>query len=184
MEIERKYLLKYMPENLENYPHILIEQGYISTNPVIRIRKKVSAESKKYILTVKSSGLLARQEYELLLTSDEYNDLCNKVEGNIITKTRYNIPLSAIHNKPEVSKLKSSNSAGIDTEKLLLELDIFENKFKGLIMGEIEFPDKETADKYVMSDIFSKEVTYDTRFHNSRMSEMKADEITSFISSL
>ena len=29
MEIERKYLVKQLPENLGKYPHFVIEQGYL-----------------------------------------------------------------------------------------------------------------------------------------------------------
>lgn len=32
MEIERKYLLDQLPENLTSYPCKKIEQGYLSTN--------------------------------------------------------------------------------------------------------------------------------------------------------
>lgn len=34
MEIERKYLVKILPDHLEQYPCRQIEQGYLSTNPV------------------------------------------------------------------------------------------------------------------------------------------------------
>ena len=40
MEIERKYLVKQLPENLGKYPHFVIEQGYLCTKPTIRIRRK------------------------------------------------------------------------------------------------------------------------------------------------
>lgn len=33
MEIERKYLVKILPDHLEQYPCRQIEQGYLSTNP-------------------------------------------------------------------------------------------------------------------------------------------------------
>lgn len=163
MEIERKLLLNYLPENLDGYEHYLIEQGYISTTPVIRIRKKITATKAVYILTAKSSGLLKRQEFELELTEDEYNSLSKKVCGNIITKTRYLIPLDA---------------------SLTLELDCFSGAFEGLIMGEIEFNSEEQAKSYVPGDMFGAEVTYDTRFHNSTMSSMSKSEISDFITSL
>lgn len=50
MEIERKYLVKQLPENLGKYPHFVIEQGYLCTEPTIRIRRK----NNDYILTYKS----------------------------------------------------------------------------------------------------------------------------------
>ena len=34
MEIERKYLLDQLPENLTSYPCKKIEQGYLSTEPL------------------------------------------------------------------------------------------------------------------------------------------------------
>ena len=39
MEIERKYLIHSLPENLEQYPCKQIEQGYLNTDPVVRIRR-------------------------------------------------------------------------------------------------------------------------------------------------
>jgi hypothetical protein len=39
MEIERKFLLKELPSDLENYPVRHLEQGYLCTGPVVRIRK-------------------------------------------------------------------------------------------------------------------------------------------------
>lgn len=39
MEIERKFLIRQLPEHLEQYPCLQIEQGYLCTNPVVRIRK-------------------------------------------------------------------------------------------------------------------------------------------------
>ena len=42
MEIERKYLIEkeQLPENLSDYPFHRIEQGYLSTSPVVRIRRQ------------------------------------------------------------------------------------------------------------------------------------------------
>lgn len=48
MEIERKYLIDRLPENLEQYECKHIEQGYLNTDPVVRIRKS----NDKYTLTL------------------------------------------------------------------------------------------------------------------------------------
>ena len=72
MEIERKFLFHKLPDQLDTYPHYGIEQAYVTTNPVIRVRKKTlydaaSAVSDcQYVLTVKSSGMLAKQEFILI----------------------------------------------------------------------------------------------------------------------
>ena len=39
MEIERKYLIKKLPEDLAQYPHMEMEQAYLFTEPVVRVRK-------------------------------------------------------------------------------------------------------------------------------------------------
>ena len=38
MEIERKYLIKKLPEDLAQYPHMEMEQAYLCTEPVVRVR--------------------------------------------------------------------------------------------------------------------------------------------------
>ena len=40
MEIERKFTVKALPENLDSYPFHLIEQAYLNTDPVLRIRRQ------------------------------------------------------------------------------------------------------------------------------------------------
>ena len=39
MEIERKFIVHNLPDNLDSYPHSEIEQGYLCMEPVIRIRR-------------------------------------------------------------------------------------------------------------------------------------------------
>ena len=67
MEIERKFLIRQLPEHLEQYPCLQIEQGYLCTNPVVRIRK----QDDSYFLTYKSDRyeqlkycIRTRQKYE------------------------------------------------------------------------------------------------------------------------
>ena len=88
MEIERKYLIDELPENLDDYPFRHLEQGYLATAPVVRIRK----DNDKYELTYKSKGLMVREEYNLPLTEDAYRHLRTKIDGRLISKKRYMIP--------------------------------------------------------------------------------------------
>ena len=88
MEIERKYLIKKLPEDLAQYPHMEMEQAYLCTEPVVRVRK----EGADYVLTYKSKGLMVREEYNLQLTKESYEHLLGKADGTVITKTRYRIP--------------------------------------------------------------------------------------------
>ncbi|MCR5149520.1 MAG: CYTH domain-containing protein [Eubacterium sp.] len=157
MEIERKFLVKYLPENLDTCKKSEIIQGYISTHPVIRIRRS----NERYILTVKSDGLMEREEFEMPLTEEQFVNLSKKVEGNIISKTRYKIPDGS----------------------LTIELDIFHEKFDGLFYAEVEFPDKETAEAYTPPAFFGREVTNEGIYHNSSLTTMSDKEIKDFLAS-
>ena len=91
MEIERKFIPASIPEEFLQDQCYLLEQAYVQTSPVIRVRQKATitdgqAIDPQYILTVKSSGMMTRQEFELPLTAKEYNELLAKADGNIITE--------------------------------------------------------------------------------------------------
>ncbi|MFR1255477.1 MAG: hypothetical protein ACLSCU_04510 [Eubacterium sp.] len=96
MEIEKKYLVKKLPENLETYPFNQLEQCYLCVDPVVRIRRRDDA----YILTYKSrlgldqnqDNLCVAHEFEGPLTREAYESLKEKREGEPVTKTRYKIP--------------------------------------------------------------------------------------------
>ena len=82
MEIERKFTVRTLPVNLDSYPCRIIEQAYLNTDPVVRIRR----EDDSYYLTYKGKGLLAREEYNLPLNEESYYHLREKADGNIISK--------------------------------------------------------------------------------------------------
>ena len=88
MEIERKYLVSGIPDNIDSYPCRFIEQGYLNTAPVVRVRR----DNDNYYLTYKGGGMMAREEYNLPLNKEAYEHLIKKADGNIITKKRYEIP--------------------------------------------------------------------------------------------
>lgn len=151
MEIERKFLVTRLPEALDQYPFHQIEQGYLCTQPVVRIRR----QDEEYYLTYKSGGLMAREEYNLDLTREAYEHLRQKVDGNIIRKKRYCIPCS---------------------ESLMVELDIFEGTFEGLILAEVEFSSIEEAECFQPLPWFSEEVTWSSKYHNSTLSKADPQE--------
>ena len=147
MEIERKYLIHTLPENLENYPHRIIEQGYLSTEPVVRIRR----DNDEYILTYKSKGLMVREEYNLPLTKDSYMHLREKIDGRLIIKKRYLIPLS---------------------NEFTIELDIFGGDLAPLMLAEVEFPNETSANSFTPPKWFGEDVTFSGEYHNSRLSQI------------
>lgn len=163
MEIERKFTVTRLPENLQSYPCHLIEQAYLNTDPVVRIRR----EDDSYYMTYKGKGLLAREEYNLPLNEASYYHLREKADGNIISKKRYVIPID----HPEFdATYTSSDHFFVDQISLSVELDIFEAPFAPLIIAEVEFPHKEMAEAFLPLDWFSQDVTNDPAYHNSNLS--------------
>lgn len=167
MEIERKFTVKELPANLKAYSCHIIEQAYLNTDPVVRIRR----QDEEYYLTYKGKGLLAREEYNLPLNEQSYYHLRTKADGNIISKKRYVIPIAHPEFTPTyVSKHLSDSGKSADPIGLCVELDIFDAPFAPLIIAEVEFPDKEMAEAFLMLDWFSQDVTNDPAYHNSNLS--------------
>ena len=148
MEIERKFLIKKenLPENLEQFSSHRIEQGYLCTSPIVRIRR----QDDEYILTYKSKGLMSREEYNLPLTKDAYEHLKQKADGIVISKTRYLIP---------------------EKNGLTIELDVFHEVYEGLLLAEVEFSSEEEANSYVAPEWFGEDVTFSSEYHNSTLSK-------------
>lgn len=164
MEIERKYLLKSLPSNLEQYDHMELEQGYLCTNPVVRVRR----EDDQYILTYKGKGLLCREEANLPLTAEGYAHLREKADGIIIRKTRYLIPLDGkeVRYHTDGSKIHSGT---------LAELDVFHGEYEGLTLVEVEFDSVEQANAFVPPEWFGEDVSETGLYQNSRLAEKKQE---------
>lgn len=156
MEIERKFLVRTLPEDLNRYSFHLIEQGYLCTDPVVRIHR----QDEEYYLTYKGKGLMCREEYNLPLNQEAYEHLKEKTDGNLISKKRYLIPLT-----------DPGLTGGIPN--LCIELDLFQAPFESLVIAEVEFPDEESARRFLPPVWFGKEVTMDGHYHNSYLSQMQ-----------
>lgn len=159
MEIERKFTVKKLPDHLSQYPCRIIEQAYLNTDPVVRIRR----QDDDYYLTYKGRGLMAREEYNLPLNEPSYYHLRDKADGNVISKKRYVIPIAH-------PTFMSDCIDNIDQISLSVELDIFEEPFAPLVIAEVEFPSEETARAFVPLDWFDQDVTDDPSYHNSNLS--------------
>lgn len=145
MEIEKKYLIHKLPNDLETYPRKKIQQAYLCTDPVVRIRK----QDEEYILTYKGKGLMVREEYNLPLNQEAYEHLLQKADGIILTKTRYFLPLP---------------------QGLTIELDVFDAPYENLRLAEVEFSSEEEANSFVPPEWFGEDVTFSKKYHNSVLS--------------
>ena len=147
VEVERKFLVTVPPEDLDRYPRRRIEQAYLCTEPVLRVRRK----DETYFLTYKGPGLLAREEYEFPLTEETYRHLLEKADGNRIAKDRYELPCGPY----------------------TIELDVFDPPFAPLVLAEVEFPGEAEALAFQPPAWFGIEVTYDPAYTNAALSRRK-----------
>ena len=145
MEIERKFLVNELPSDLNCYKHRTIEQGYLCTEPVVRVRR----DGEEYVLTYKSKGFMSREEYNLPLTKESYQHLIQKADGRIITKERYCNPYL----------------------NYTIELDVFAGELAPLVLAEVEFDSEDEALVFTAPEWFGEDVTYSSEYHNSTLSK-------------
>ena len=145
-EIERKFLVKELPADLENYPHSAIMQGYliITDNDIeVRIRKK----GDKYFETVKAGSGLVRKESEKEIPKEMFWDHWPLTEGKRVEKVRYDIEYGG----------------------KLIELDIYSGELEGLAVAEVEFDSEQESVSFEPPSWFGEEVTHDERYKNKNL---------------
>lgn len=145
MEIERKFLLSRIPHHLGNPKKAVLFQSYLVTqdNIEVRIRQRVYLSNSNFKLCFKGSGDLCREEIELEISSEKYNELCRLVNGNPIHKDYY----------------------AFDLDGHILECSIVDSELDTtFIYAEIEFNSIEESEKFVMPDFCIKEITYDKEY--------------------
>ncbi|MDE6852875.1 MAG: CYTH domain-containing protein [Lachnospiraceae bacterium] len=152
MEIEQKYRIRVLPD-VSGCEKLEMEQGYLCTDPVVRIRKS----NDSFILTYKSRAGIElsdaqaqiNQEVELPLTEESYLHLREKADGYLISKTRYKIPLPDGHTG---------------------ELDVFHGRLEGLVFIEVEFAQEQDMAEFQPPEWFGENVSRDRRYSNSFLS--------------
>ena len=145
-EIERKFLLRQLPDQLKRSRHSIIEQGYLATEPAgrqVRLRKK----GKRASLTFKVGRGAHREEREIRLSPKQFAALWPGTAGRRLRKVRYDIPW----------------------KNLVIEIDVYRGRHAGLVVAEVEFPDRVTCRKFKPPSWFGREVTGEKRYSNVRL---------------
>ena len=145
-EIERKFLLKRLPEKLKQARRCVIAQGYLAAEPGgrhVRLRKKGKTAS----LTFKVGRGAHREEREIKLSPKQFAALWPATLGRRLYKLRYEMPW----------------------KNFLIEIDIYRRKHKGLVVAEVEFPDRTACRKFKAPAWFGREVTGNKRYSNVRL---------------
>jgi len=145
-EIERKFLAKELPPEIDRYPNSEIIQGYlmITENDIeVRVRKRGG----RCWHTVKSGKGLIRKEAEKEITEQQFFEYWPQTEGKRVEKVRYDIEL----------------------ENFLIELDIYSGDLAGLVVAEVEFDSEEESSHFEQPEWFGEEVTHDERYKNKNL---------------
>jgi CYTH domain-containing protein len=138
-EIEKTYLAKYLPKDLKKFRKVEICDIYLpksSPHPVMRLRK-IGQEYllfKKIPLDKKDASI--QKEQVINLSREEYQ-VFKRIPGKKLRKVRYYYPYKG----------------------KIAEIDVFQDKLKGLVAVEFEFKNKKEMRKFKMPDFCLADVT-------------------------
>ncbi len=148
MEIERKWLVSGLPGVF--LPVVMeqeMEQGYLTVRPTVRIRKEAEKGGKtEYVLCLKSGAGIARQEIEISVSADTYDEIAAMIGLPLIPKTRitYRMPDGLLL---EVNHVDS----GLKTEFWYAEVEF----------GTVEQAKGWDPGSVGLDDYLTREVTYE-----------------------
>lgn len=153
LEIERKFLITKIPDNLSSFPHNEIMQWYYFNEgeKVVRLRKKWN----HYFQTIKSWPGLIRDEDEESISQALFDEERNNVQDRRLEKTRYEIPY----------------------EWKTIELDIYKWKLEWLVVAEVEFTSEQEANAFTTPARLGKELTGIAEAENAYLAKYGIPEI-------
>ncbi|MDD2418440.1 MAG: CYTH domain-containing protein [Oscillospiraceae bacterium] len=141
MEIERKFLINSFPDDLPLIEEAVVYQGYISVNPIVRIRSKTSQKGTNYILCFKGKGRLVRQETEIEIDEHTFKELEKLLNAPMIRKDY------KVYELPDGYNLECSLVDKGETTEFMF--------------AEVEFETLEQANSYNPPEFLNNEVTLD-----------------------
>ena len=146
LEIERKFLVKEIPEALQPDKVEDIQQGYLlvaADHSEIRVRKK----GKGHYLTLKKPADEYRTEVEIEIDPGQFNKLWPHTRGKRVEKNRATYP----------------------HDGHLLEVDTYKGKNEGLITVDVEFDTKTKSSEFSPPDWFGEEITDNEKYRNQNL---------------
>jgi CYTH domain-containing protein/CHAD domain-containing protein len=147
VEVERKFIVKKLPPELDRLPSDQISQGYVAIGEgglEVRLRRR----GENTTLTVKKGLGRTRLEQEVALGAEQFQRLWPLTEGRRVEKVRHLIQTD---------------------DGLLIELDSYVEELDGLATAEVEFDSEARADAFEPPPWFGPEVTDDPRYRNAQL---------------
>lgn len=144
IEIERKWLIDKVPEELPLLSIGTVEQLYFSGEADVRIRRMETDDSTMCYLDIKGDGGLKRTEIKKEISIDEYNRIKEIIGKRPIEKIYYRYDVGLKH---------------------VLEVSVVDNGTEGsFIYAEIEFDSADEAETYVLPISNAVDVTHDPNY--------------------
>ena len=150
LEIERKFLLKRLPESMPESTAVMIEQGYLPGERLVeRLRAVEVGRRRTYLRTVKVGAGLVRTELEEETSAEMFKAMWPLTKGKRLTKRRHRVPHG----------------------KLTWEIDEFTDR--ALVLAEVELPSADTDVEIPdwLQPWVEKEVTGDVAYLNSTLAK-------------
>jgi CHAD domain-containing protein/CYTH domain-containing protein len=150
LEIERKFLLKGVPDTMPGVSTLMIEQGYLPGERLVeRLRAVQVGERRTYYRTVKVGSGLVRSELEEETTDEVFRKMWSLTKGKRLTKRRHRVPNGAF----------------------TWEIDEFTDR--QLVLAEVELPeaDAEVEIPEWLQPYVDREVTGEVEFLNSTLAK-------------
>jgi adenylate cyclase len=144
-EIERKFLLDRLPDEVRRHPGEHVRQGYLALDGDTEVRVRMKGEDRT--LTVKRGRGRVRVEEAFELDKRQARSLWALTDGRRLEKTRRRVPLGG----------------------LTADVDEYLGDLGGLLVAEVEFSDEAAADRFDPPDWFGHEVTAQDEFGARRL---------------
>ncbi len=148
-EIERKYLLRELPERARHARAVLIDQGYVPGKKLIeRLRRVRTKGAWRFFRTVKAGSGLTRTEIEEEATAGIFHVMWPLTKGRRVRKRRFTV------------------SAG-DRD---WEIDLFLDR-EGLVLAEVELPAPNAVAEVPgwLAPSIIREVTGEAKYENANL---------------
>jgi adenylate cyclase len=144
VEVERKFLVADPPD-LDGTESDEIDQGYlaIGAEGEVRLRRR----GDRHLLTAKHGSGLARDEAEIELEPNAFEQLWPLTEGRRLHKRRHVVPHG----------------------DLKIEVDVYAGDLDGLVVAEVEFGSEDEARRFEPPAWVGQEVTGDERYLNETL---------------
>src|SRR5438270_118795 len=143
---ENDVMMRRLPTHLRQYRKRTIEEGYLAAKTdgaQIRLRKY----RRHHALTIKRGRGISRQEIEIDLTRDQFEELWPATAGCRLTKTRYDVPFG----------------------KHTIEIDVYRGRNEGLVVAEVEFRNERECRLFEPPEWFAAEVSGKWRYSDVRL---------------